>query len=289
MNDFTLVAPFEQSLLERLESKRVIFISDDSVPPALVNRAAQDWRIDFQCMRISSPKQLFELDFDSMDWGDQPVAVEVAGVGRMRDLRRAHEWMSRTNVRVYAPAVTGADCSAIRMLSSLGINCCAVIPRQGSDTEIDWDALKELVTYSIYNAAPHADIDPFSYIARNCDGRGLTDFRAVYFDDPTRFLHVDAQGRLSLTRADQQNGVFLDIPIEDHCSVRESEVFGSLIDSWKAYFVERTPCSSCDGWRVCMGAFSVHGGKCSGVFTEVLEGVEQMRKVRGNGKAVWQP
>jgi hypothetical protein len=273
--------------LPRLAGKPVIFIADSVVPAAEVLKVSKDYQISTPCVRLISRTLLAEVKLDE-GWGDTPLTLEPRGLGRMREVVRRLEMLSHFNVRVYLPAATIEDCINLRLLSSLGINCCANVAGNPGRT-VQWKALKDLAVYSLYTRRPIGEIDPFTYISRHYNGCGLVDFRSVYFNDPSKYLHVDEEGRLSLTREDQSCGVFLEVPVEDYRSVRDTDCFANVINAWKSYFIERNQCSECEGWRVCIGAFSHYRDPgCAEVFGEVLAGAEHYRQVQKRQTLRWQ-
>jgi hypothetical protein len=284
---FILVCPFSPALFPRLSGRRVIFRIDDSCSsPDEMRRSVSDHQIDLACVWWRTQERLCDLSIDD-GWAEMPLALQVQGLGAFRHVVHLLDLLSRLNVRVYLPARTRSECAAVRILSSLGFHCCAIIDPADS-SGIDWQALRDLAVYGLYSPEPHGDIDPFSSIAGAC-GEGNDPIRGVHFDDPTRFLHVDAQGRLSLSRESQRVGSFLEVPLE-HCEeVRNLDAYWDTLHSWKALFVERTACAQCEAWRVCRGAVSQsrHGDGCKELFREVLQGVEHFQNLRDRVKQTW--
>jgi hypothetical protein len=211
--------------------------------------------------------------------------LQVGGLGRFRQLPPALDRLSQLNVRIYLPAQTRSECAGIRALASLGFHCCVVVDPQRV-TAVDWPALKDLAVYALYSTVPHGDIDPFSYIAEQHDGN--EPIRATYFDDPSKFLHVDENARLSLSPNESVSG--LDVPLERCDIVRDLDAYRDTVNAWKStFFIQHTPCGQCEAWSVCRGAFAASSCKtgCRDVFREVLEGAEHIHRLRNGVKRTW--
>jgi hypothetical protein len=287
MKPFILLADFHTSLLERLSGKEVIFSTDDISQAVGIQQASQNAGIRLRAIRAKGPSNLSDLQPD-FKWQDVPIALEVGGIGRFRDLVKIREALLRSNIRIYLPARSRANCVEIRILSSLGLSCCALFAGAEGQT-IDWEALKDLAIYSIHARRPHGEIDPFSFILGHYHASGLTDFRTVYFDDPSIFLHVSEDGRLSLSAEGIHKGSYLSIEIEDSNKVRELDEYWSATREWKTFFVERTRCSQCKAWRICAGALAWSGPQsgCDLVLQEVLDGAEHWQQAQNRVKQLW--
>jgi hypothetical protein len=287
MSAFTLVSPFHPPLFPKLSHKRVVFEVNDPDMVLEAREASASHQIDLACVWVRSPSHLSELAITS-DWRDTPVALQVPGIGRFRDFVRSIEKINRSNVRFYLPAETRAEAADIRILSSLGYHCCAMFGLTG-DHDPDWESLQELAVYASYPAVPHGDIDPFAYIARHYDPTTTIDVRAVYFDTPSKFLHVDINGYLSVSRRGMSEKLGLDMRVEHMGSVQNSDAYIQAVNDWKSFFEKPTVCAACEAWRVCMGAFSRPSGNgCKRLFEEVLQAAEHHRDIRTRGVEVWQ-
>jgi len=105
--------------------------------------------------------------------------------------------LRKLNLRLYLPTHSTENLTALRILTSLGIECAAVITR-----ETDWEALADLATHALLGLVKHASLQPFEYVAAHYDPQQRTDFGAVYFDDPRAFLHLDRQGSVQVNNGE---------------------------------------------------------------------------------------
>jgi hypothetical protein len=287
MNLPILVSPFNLKILKNLIKKKVIFKVDHYSQIREVMEFSREYEIQLQNVLLISCQKLSEIDLDST-LKDLPIALQVGGLGRFRDFIKLRDKLSKFNLRIYLPAHTREECTTIWILSSLGFHCCAVMnPSSGS--EFDWNALKELAVFSMFPRKPHGDIDPFTFIGEHFEGNAVINFKTVYFDDPSRFLHVDEEGRLSLSPKDQKTGKYLNVQLEQYHLVLEQEEYKKSLQSWKSFFIERTKCGQCEAWLVCNGFFTKNhaGSGCLEVFREVLEGAETFKNQRKNFKRIW--
>ena len=65
------------------------------------------------------------------------------------------------------------------------------------------------MTYSIIGQVPHAPIEPFESIKSHFGTAGCFDWGMVYCDDPAKFVHLDEQGHLALSRRELLNQDFV--------------------------------------------------------------------------------
>lgn len=160
-----------------------------------------------------------------------------------------------------------------RTLASLGIRT-----RLRLDTLPDWDALADLMTYALLELVAHAPIEPFQTIADHSrtDAR-TTDWSSALFDDPLRFLHLDADGRIALSRRDLQAGAFVgDLSLLGTPALAEARQARS--EAWRQLFLDDRPCARCPGFRLCRGRYaegSTVAEGCADFFTEMAGVLEQ--------------
>ena len=156
------------------------------------------------CVIVESDRPLADMEFDDRHQGI-PLAVMAPSLGRFRDLARHLDRLRTLNLRVYLPCDHPDNLTGLRILSSVGITCCADF-RDGST---DWESLADLATYAVLERAPHAAIEPFAFMAANYPACRRLDWGRVFFDDPRHFLHLDAAGRVALSRAELAENRFV--------------------------------------------------------------------------------
>jgi hypothetical protein len=218
-----------------------------------------------------------------------PIALRVPCLGPIAEFIRLLPVLRQLNLRVYIPACGDGNLTSVRILSSLGFATAVLLDGE----EPDWDGLSDLMTYAFFGQVPHAPIAPFGYLLDNFDQRGRSEFEAVYFDDPRSYLHMDAEGRVALTRGDLERGEFLADDVESiRDGVEDMEPFRARMDAWSEHFLNFDACSSCPGWRVCSGRFARErqpDEACRAFCSELLDNLEKSRAARRDTLTLWQP
>ena len=254
---------------------------------AEAKKNADGERIHVQAVLIEANQPLTAIPIDK-NWGRTPIALFVTGTGKVRDLIIKASRLRRFNVRVYIPADSIENLTAIRILSSLGVSTSIIFQKN----QKLWDELIDLMAYSLLGLVNHGTIEPFSYLASNYENCKYIDFSAVYFNDPAKYLHVNKDGRMALTNEDLEAESFISLNLDDIDNLEQNEDYIERLNSRRNYFLETDGCAYCPGWRVCLGKFSNgtpknHG--CREFSTELMEIVEKYRKLKSKNAEVWQP
>jgi hypothetical protein len=172
------------------------------------------------------------------------------------------------DLRLFLPG-TSENLLALRLAASLGVPGGVELVEA-----VDWTALSDLATYALLGLVPHAPISPFAEIADRYVATGRTDFGHVYLDDPTRYLHLDAEGRVALGAADLAAGRFVaerpeDLALQDHPAYRER------VEGWRTLFLEPDGCAWCPGFRICLGRLRGLGEGCAAFCEDLMDVVER--------------
>lgn len=281
-----IVCPFDHALIRRFSEREICVRVDD---PAMIPGAeamVKESNNRLVCVILDSGKAVDEIELKE-EWKDIPIALMASSMGKFRNVARNVPLMRKLNLRVFLP-YNSENLTGIRILASVGVPCCIVLESAG----IHWEDLADLMTYAVLEGAPHAPIEPFSYIARHYEPGDYTEWGAAYFEDPGRFLHLDAMGQVALSRRELLDGEFIghidDVESSSGCPAVEGRA-----GEWKNVFIENGPCSGCQGFRVCLGKFMKDKGDpraCSGFFSEMMEAVEQYlaQNTAGRETPVWQ-
>lgn len=238
---------------------------------------------------LESDRPLADLAYD--DWPQGlPLVVIAPTLGNFRDLARHLDRLRQLNLRVYLPGGQTGNLGNLRILSSVGIHAGAILKQVGTD----WEYLADLATYTLLVRAPHAAIEPFSFISANYRAGCNLDWGAVFFDDPRHFLHLDVHGRVALSPAELAEQRFAAANLAEIGSPEEFPPIRERARSWRTYFENNHPCAFCAGWRICLGKFSADLGKnagCADFFTELLELVRQHRilQIAPQERPPWRP
>lgn len=283
-----IVSPNSQSLLQSFTGLSVVLRLNDG--PCLaegVENVRQSGN-SLCCVIVESDHSLANIDFAAHP-PHIPLAVMVPALGRFRDLTRHLSRLRHLNLRVYLPCDHPDNLSSLRILSSLGIHCCANF-RYGRN---DWQALADLATYAVLEQAPHAPIEPFAFIAANYHPGHFLDWGRVIFDDPEHFLHLDEDGRVALSPADLTAQCFVASNLQEIKSPEEFPPIRRRLRAWRHYFLDNHPCAFCAGWRICRGKFSAglsDNAGCAEFFQEMLDLVRQTRALHlaQEKRRIWQ-
>jgi hypothetical protein len=291
----TLVCPDEPALIERLHDRTVAVRVEDPAAIAGAARRVRDGGNQLCCVICDAPVPLGAL-VPRDDWDGVPIALGVPEAGRFRDLAPAIPRLRDLDLRVTLPAGRPDNLVALRLLSSLGVAGCADLAGPAPD----WGALTDLMTYALLGTVPHAPIDPFDHIADRYAPDRATEWAAAGFADPRSYLHLDAQGRVALTRPELLAGSFVaDLAdLEEETGLSTHPALAAR-DGRRLDFFERDhPCARCPGWRVCQGTFADPAAGaaptapgCTGFFTELMDVVDQRRAQRAQDQEPtrWRP
>ncbi len=281
-----LVCPHERALIDRLEG-RTICVRVDAARDIVAAAAEVRQRNTLACV-ICESVPIEEIEIED-DWLGVSIALMVPSVGRFRNIAKKVGALRKLNLRVYLPG--GANnLNGARTLASLGIPVCLDF-----EAVPDWEALADLMTYALLGMVPHAPIDPFQTIADGYRQTARTaDWGRVFFDDPSRYLHLDAAGRIALSRRELLAGDFIAGDLSKLDSPGVKHAIEERTEAWRNAFLENHFCASCRAWRLCRGRVSE--GKtgpdgCDTFFHEMADVIERHRKTtRANGPVEkWQP
>jgi hypothetical protein len=262
----TLVCPYEPELINGLREREIAVRIDSA---SLVREA-------FEAVRNSGNRLLCVIwdsaqPVDAVQWEDGwkgiPILLEAPAAGEFRSIVHMLPLLRSLNLRIYMSATDG-NIRDVRILSSLGVSCTLRI----EPGTVDWEALSDLMTYALCGRAPHALIDPFDYISRNYDANVHLKWGAVYLDDPEKYFHLDKEKNVALSAKEALAGQF--IGRLDEIERAEPEEIVQRANAWSRNFTGNSPCTTCEGFKICMGSFRPEDGKakgCKAFFTETIE------------------
>jgi hypothetical protein len=283
-----IVCPADAALLSRLGGRAVVLrlTSLEDLDRA-VGCARQAGAL-LHCAAVESRHPLGLLTLEKR-WKDIPIALTVLSFGRLRDVVRLMPLVRQMNIRINLPVDSTDNLTGLRILASWGVACTA---RPGLGP-IPWDRFGDLGTYALFGLVPHGPIEPFDYLSKNYAANRRTDFRGVWFDDPTRFVHMDASGRFAFSPAELTSGEFAGLTPDEVDGMDDTEAYRERLESWRDVFLEKDGCASCPGWRICLGAFQDTAradSRCREVFGVLLDELERHQDSAREGHLeLWQP
>ncbi|WP_026793215.1 hypothetical protein [Pleomorphomonas oryzae] len=269
-----LICPDDPSLLDRLAGQSLGLRVAPSADVAATVEAVRRQNGLFRLL-VEADEPLAAVK-PNHAWRGLPVDLMVPSAGRFADLAGRLDEVRSLGITVCLP-IGGTGLRDARTLASLGIRT-----RLGLDGMPDWDALGDLMTYALLELVAHAPIEPFQTIADHSrtDAR-TTDWSSALFDDPLRFLHLSADGRIALSRRDLLNEEFVgDLAMLGSPALAEAQQARS--EAWRQLFLDDHPCARCPGFRLCRGRYAEGDAKgagmaegCAGFFTEMAGVLEQ--------------
>ena len=288
MNSPILVCPADLNLLNRLQGRTLVIRLEESDNIPEVMQYSRTLQINLHCLWVNTEIPITSVLFHEL-WQDIPLAWYASSLGRLRDLVKQLPMLKKLNIRIYLPTTIRENYAAVRILSSLGINAALVLNGRGQD----WEMIGDLMTYALFGLGPHAPIEPFHYIASHYAPNQRTDFSVVYFNDPSRYLHVDVQGRIAMSQEDLLAGNFIAQDINTLGAPEQCCGYIQGLEGWRSFFLEPAGCAYCPGWRVCLGKyakFKENNPGCVDFFVELMDSVEQYRSQKHDRvKDIWQP
>jgi len=275
MNSLKLVCPSEPALLERLEGRTlcVRVNSPDAIAPAakLARRHNQLFCVIWDCAVPIEDIQIEDT------WRGIPLALMAPSAGRFRGLAGRMRALKSLNLRVFLPS-SSVNLIGARLLSSVGIPICVMFADEDAP---DWNALADLMVYALLGMAPHAPVEPFETMAECYRRESRSEnWGRAWFDDSSRYLHVDAQGRVAVSRRAllAQHFVADDIDALETPAVRQA--IDRCSQAWREIFADNHFCALCKGFRTCRGRFregKSEPGGCEAFFCEAADAIERRR------------
>jgi len=282
-----LVCPCHEPLLRRLAGRKLVLRVTSAQEMADAIRYSQQYNLQLHCFWFTTPAPLAALVLQP-EHRDKPLALYVSELGPFPEFIKRLPELRDMNLRVYLPTGSRDNYTNLRILSSLGIASAVVL----REPEVDWENLSDLMTYALLGLAPHAPIEPFQFTATHYDCARQTDFSAVYFADPCRYLHVNEQGCVALTPEELEAQNFILEDVQGLDAVEEHEAYIRRLEAWRDFFLAPEGCAYCQGWRVCLGKFRFTADSnpgCKAFFAELIEAAEQYQALQNQQKSLWLP
>jgi len=271
----TLVLKFDEKLISKLNGEDIIITTDNF---NLLNRT-------FDVVNEENKLNNITVYYDGAltsikfleNWKKIPLTIYVTGLGSHRMFFHMLGALRQMNLRIFLPSNVKQSFLDAQILSSLGVLSGIYF----NSPKMDWDKVKDLQMYDIYAKTSHAPIEPFHYVAANYKGDERLDFNAVYYNDPTKYLHVNSDGKVALTMDDLKNQNYALDDLKQINTLKDNEQYIKLTTAWQQHFLDKSVCSFCPAWRICLGKFSEtidENKECQTTMMELLEGAEIHQK-----------
>jgi hypothetical protein len=280
MSNHILVCPFNEDSLKKMKGKALVIRTDDFNLIPHIDRVVNDHN-KLHCILVIDKKKFLSAVPFREDWKDIPLTFYLGGMGSFKTFLTQLPMLRQSSLRVFFSTDKNRNLQDLTIMSSLGVDCGVWFGDNNNST--DWDALNDLMYYSIYTRTAHGDIEPFYYAVSHYDPQNITDFSSVYFDNPLRYLHMDENENVALTRADLENGNFISRGMDSLDKIEETPGYIKLRNRWEEFFLQTKGCAYCPAWRICLGKFAPYNEESSGCrpfFSDLMDAADHFRSVK---------
>jgi len=280
-----LVCPQDEELLSHIRNRPVV-VTTKGIDNALRFGDEVIRTHELYCMWCNEQRALTDALLNPENVRI-PLALSVPEVGDLAKILDYAPLYAGSRIRVYLPASKKRNITDARILASLGVNCGFTFDDPSS---VDWDALNDLMVYSVYNSAPHAEIEPFASVIRRYEPTKLTYILSSLFENPDLYFHVDKDENIAATHKDLQNKKYLGTGLENLAELEQTYTEIDAEQACRELFIDNAPCASCEAFRLCAGSFRetcAHDTRCRNLMKELLEACDY--RYTKNVQQVWQP
>ncbi|MBK7030570.1 MAG: hypothetical protein IPH45_15805 [Bacteroidales bacterium] len=272
-----LVTNFNENLLKSIRGKALVIRTSDLFSFRNIAHVVNEHN-KLHCIQAIVKGNLTEIPV-SEDWRDIPINLYVPSFGDIRTFIEKSGLWRNLSVRIFLSSSNPENFTHLQMIASLGIDCGIWFDKGTTD----WQSASDLLHYAIYGKVPHGSIEPFVYLVDHYHPTEYTDFSSVYFNNPTRYLHMDSHENLALTAEKLVAGDFIGT-LDELDIITEKPGYQSALIAWQDIFMANEACSSCPAWRVCLGKFSAtldENPGCADFLNDVMEAAEFVQSKSG--------
>jgi len=244
-----LVCPFNRKLMDKIKNTQFIITVTgfDDIHEVIksVHRTNELLGI-----KIHTEKTLSSIDFDK-NWEKFPLFIYAENFGEFLELFPKTEIIRNLNVHFFLSAHNEFNFTGLKILASLRIHCGLWFDK----LPVSWDLMNDLMHYAIYSKPKHAHIEPFKWLAEHYAVNGYSNYDAVYFNDPIKFLHINSNEQVAFTADDLLNNKFIAEGAENIDSIQNLQEYKDLSHSRYESMLKMDDCSFCSAFRICLGKF----------------------------------
>jgi len=286
MTDLIIVCPGDEKLLAKLKRRRIVVPTKDEKAVHKIHREVSKSN-DLHAIKLETEKSLSALSFKE-EWVNIPLAIYAAEFGEYKEILPHLEQIRKSNARIFLSSQHEFNYTALRILSSLSINCGLYF----NGGVLHWDRMNDLMHFAIYGRARHAPVEPFDWLASHYMPAAYTEYSAVYFDDPSRYIHINEKEQIALTGLDLSKGNFIGEGIEALESIEENRKYTDWFSRRYDTMLGMNECAFCPAFRICLARFSYLRNKkktCKIFFTDLQDAADYYySKKNSGGNRVWQ-
>jgi len=285
VTDHIIVCPYNEELLDKLKERVIVISIDDPGIIQSIHKEANK-SLKLNAIKVQTENPLSSVAFQE-DWINLPLAVYSPEFGKYKDILRKLNLIRKLNIRIYLSSHYDDNFTGLKILSSLNISCGLYF----NEEPPSWDALNDLMHYAIYSNTKHAPIEPFDWLASHYEPTGYTDYSSVYFNDPTKYLHINEKEQIALNEKDLLNDEFIDEGIQSLDRICDNKKYNDSINSRYDVMLQMSECAFCPVFRICLAKFSNIAGKkdtCKAFFSDFMDAADYAYIKRKNGTQTWQ-
>jgi hypothetical protein len=285
MMDHILVCPFNEKLLRRIRQRAIVINTKDFNIIRYINKELDDSN-KLHAIKIQTEKPLTEIIFQE-EWENIPLAIYSPEFGEYKKLLHQLHLIRKLNVRIFLSSQHESNFTGLRILSSLNIACGLYFDEEANN----WDSINDLMHYAIYTNAAHAPIEPFNWITLNYQPTEYIDYSVVYFNDPTKYIHIDERGQIALTAEDLAKGNYIDQGIISLNSIHKNKKIIQAENSRYEIMLQMNECAFCRAFRICLAKFHSIRNKdqtCKIFFSDLMDAADYALSKRNKVNQLWQ-
>lgn len=211
-------------------------------------------------------KSLSEINVQN-SWPTIPIILYCNGLGSTNTVLDMMPVIRKLSLKCYMPA-SDNNYVGIKILSSLGVDTGLLL--NSGENSINAERFLDLVSYACVSPMRHAQIEPFDYIWRNLGQDSNLDFSTVYFENPCKYIHSDANCNAAYNHEHLLNGDYcghLEAILKD--STQYEEEYKSKY--YYSHFMALDKCSKCSAFKICNRKISDLFEDCESVMKEVYD------------------
>ena len=282
--NFILVCPFDRELLSKITDRQIVVLADglEQIPEIAELTLAQN---ELQCVKITNSLVLSEIK-PTEELERLPLAIPISTVGSRNDFLKNISAFKSMKAKFFLQASNSENLVDVRIMSSLGIFAGLLFD---DPDNVDWDAITDLLYFSVYKTNNSAPIEPFESVVSNYNPKGHSYFTSAYFEDPTQYLYVDGKEHIALSELDLKEGRFVAEGFSEIETLEQEGPYRQSVSDLQSYFLNNKQCASCAGFRLCLGSFystCKRQKKCQEFFSELIESADY-RYAQDRQNASW--
>jgi hypothetical protein len=280
-----LVCPFNEKLITGLNKRALVITTDDfNILNYIENRVNTGNKL--HAIKIRTDKALSDIDFRE-EWEKIPLALYTPDFGAYKNFLHKLNTLRKLNIRIFLSSDNDFNFTALKMLSSLNINCGLYFDNE----PFNWELINDLMHYSVYSNTRHAPVEPFAWLTTNYEPAEYNDFSSVYFNDPSRFLYLNEKEQIALTEKDFLNNNFIGEGLNALENITGNKNYIDSQNTRYEIMLRMDECAFCQAFRICQGKFSDLANKnetCKPFLSDLLDAADYYYSKTKTGKEIWQ-